>query len=82
MKVDEDQLGKAAENGELDSFFSKTSSSSYGFTSRLSRIAGNIQTNPSYYTNLGADVVNNTGYFSYQSYNQYSNIGLLLNYFA
>ncbi|MDR1572394.1 MAG: flagellar filament capping protein FliD [Clostridiales Family XIII bacterium] len=82
LAVDEDQLGKAAENGELDSFFNRTSSSSYGFASRLSKIAGNIQTNPSHYTNLGADAVNNTGYFDYQSYSQYANIGLLLNYFV
>jgi hypothetical protein len=81
LQIDEDKLKSAAGSGEIDKFLTKTASSNYGFTSKLSKVAGNIATNPSYYTNTntGAKAVNNTGYYDYQSYNRYSNVGLLLN---
>jgi flagellar hook-associated protein 2 len=81
LKIDENALDKAAESGELDSFFTKTSSSNYGFISRISKVAGNIETNPAYYSNTGAGALYNTGYFDYQSYNQYAGIGLMLDAF-
>ncbi|MDR1572846.1 MAG: hypothetical protein LBS24_00875 [Clostridiales Family XIII bacterium] len=80
LEIDADKLKSASENGEIDKFLTKTASSNYGFTSKIAKVASNIETNPSHYTNTGADAVNNTGYYDYQSYNRYSNIGLLLNY--
>jgi hypothetical protein len=80
LKIDEDLLKSASENGEVEKFLTKTSSSNYGFTSKLSKVVSNIETNPSHYTNTGANAVNNTGYYDYQSYNRYSNVGMLLNY--
>jgi hypothetical protein len=80
LKVDEDKLKSASESGEIDNFVNKTSSSNYGFTSRMSKVVSNIETNPAYYTNAGGATVNNTGYYSNQSYNALSNIGLLMNY--
>jgi hypothetical protein len=80
LKIDEDKLKTASENGEIDKFLNKTSSSTYGFTSRMSKVVSNIETNPAHYTNGGGDVVNNTGYFNNQSNNAFSNIGLFLNY--
>ncbi|MDR2296069.1 MAG: hypothetical protein LBD95_04660, partial [Clostridiales Family XIII bacterium] len=79
LQTDEAQLKSASENGELNKFLTQTSSSNYGFTSKLAKVASNIKNNPSYYTNAGANAVNNTGYYDYQSHNRYSNVGLLLN---
>ncbi|MDR2131735.1 MAG: hypothetical protein LBP30_00100 [Clostridiales Family XIII bacterium] len=79
LKIDEDKLKSASSNGELNKFLSKPTSSNYGFTSKLARVAQNIETNPSHYTNAGSGAVNNTGYFGNQSYNRYSNVGLLMN---
>jgi hypothetical protein len=79
LKIDEDRLKSASESGEVDKFLTKASSSNYGFTSKLSKVVSNIEMNPSHYTNAGANAVNNTGYYDYQSYNRYSNVGLLLN---
>jgi hypothetical protein len=79
LQIDEEKLKSASESGELNKFLTQTSSSTYGFTSRLEKLSSNIKNNPSYYTNTGANAVNNTGYYDYQSYNRYSNVGLLLN---
>jgi hypothetical protein len=82
LKVDDDRLKKAAGSGALDDFFTKAASPGSGFAGRIGRIADNIESNPAHYTNTGAGAVNNTGYFNYQSYNNLSNIGLLLNLMA
>jgi hypothetical protein len=82
LKIDEDKLKSASENGEIDMFVNKTSSSNYGFMSKMSKVVSNIETNPSYYANVNASAtaVNNTGYYGNQSYNAFSNIGLFMNY--
>ncbi|MDR1245773.1 MAG: hypothetical protein LBK57_01955 [Clostridiales Family XIII bacterium] len=80
LKINEDKLKSASENGEIDKFVNKTSSSNYGFMSKMSKVVSNVETNPAYYTNAGGAAVNNTGYYSNQSYNALSNIGLLMNY--
>jgi hypothetical protein len=84
LKIDEDKLKTASENGEINMFANKTSSSNYGFMSKISKVASNIETNPAYYTNANASAaaVNNTGYYGNQSYNAFSNIGLFMNYLA
>ncbi|MDR2089814.1 MAG: hypothetical protein LBP73_10750 [Clostridiales Family XIII bacterium] len=79
LKVDGEKIKSAASNGTLNKFLSKSSSSSYGFTSKLARVAQTVESNPSHYTNAGSKAVNNTGYYDSQSYNRYSNVGLLLN---
>jgi hypothetical protein len=80
LKIDEDKLKAASENGEIDKFLNKTSSSNYGFTGRISQTISNIETNPAHYTNSGGAAVNNTGYFNNPSNNAFSNIGLFMNY--
>ncbi|MDR2771543.1 MAG: hypothetical protein LBB57_05860 [Clostridiales Family XIII bacterium] len=79
LQIDAEKLKSASENGELNKFLTQTSSSNYGFTSKLAKVTENIKNNPAHYTNTGANAVNNTGYYDYQSYNRYSNVGLLLN---
>lgn len=51
LSIDTKKLEAAAENGKLQDFFTQGAGQSYGFTNRLSRIAGNAQSNPSYYIN-------------------------------
>jgi hypothetical protein len=78
LQIDEDALKSASENGESNKFFTLTSSANYGFTSRLAKVVSNIKNDPSHYTNAVA--VNNTDYYDGQSYSEYSNIGLLLDF--
>ncbi|MDR2354614.1 MAG: hypothetical protein LBE16_00300 [Clostridiales Family XIII bacterium] len=79
LQVDAEKLKSASENGELNKFLSQSSSANYGFASRLEKVASGIKNNPAYYTNTSAKAMNNTGYYDYQSYNRYSNVGLLMN---
>jgi hypothetical protein len=79
LQTDEAQLKSASENGEIGKVLSQKASANYGFANRLAKVASNIKNNPSHYANTGAKAVNNTGYRDNQSYNRYSNVGLLLN---
>ncbi|MDR2354900.1 MAG: hypothetical protein LBE16_01760 [Clostridiales Family XIII bacterium] len=80
LQIDEEKLKSASESGEINKFFTQTSSANYGFTSKLAKVVSNIKQNPSYYTNASASAVNNTGYYDSQSYSAYSNVGLLLDF--
>lgn len=87
LEVNKDRLNSAAESGDLERFFTQDRGSSYGFANRLSRLAGEIQSNPMKYTDissLGMSNFNNGLYSSFQSsrYNQAYNTGLFLNMFV
>ncbi|MCL1828183.1 MAG: hypothetical protein FWG32_01670 [Oscillospiraceae bacterium] len=49
MKINEEQFKKAAENGNLEKFFTENNNKNYGFTNQISRISRQVQTNTAAY---------------------------------
>ncbi len=52
LSVDQAKLAAASEDGSLQSFFTQTGA--YGFSTRISSIAGNAERNPAYYVGNAA----------------------------
>jgi len=92
LEIDEDKMSKAAENGELDKFFSSNGKGglSYGFVNRLENLAQKVNNDPTdFLSNAAKKEVNNTGNDNYYSkiggmsrnyisaYYKYSNIAML-----
>ena len=87
MTVDKDVLGKAAEDGRLDRFFTENRNTNYGFTNQLSRIADDVNRNTGKYISQSTVAESltgsNTGYyelFSKAPYTSLMNIGMLFDF--
>ena len=75
MKINAEQLDKAAESGKLEKFFTENSGKNYGFTNQLSKLADNVARNTSNFVDskqFGADLSENFAYSSFGDLIQYS----------
>ena len=75
MKVDSEQLDKAAENGKLETFFTQNAGKNYGFTNQLSNLANDVNRNTSNYVSnsvMGNSLMENFGYTGYGKPTQYN----------
>ena len=87
MTIDEEQFGKAAENGKLEKFFTDNSGKNFGFTYQLGKIADNVSRNTANFVTksmFGNDLMENFAYSgtgSLLSYN-YTNTGWLFDYLS
>ena len=75
MTLDSEKLGKAAESGRLEQFFTQNSGRNYGFTNQLSRLADNVQRNTSNYVGgsiFGSGLSENFSYSSFGDLIQYN----------
>ena len=75
MTLDTARLDEAAENGNLEKFFTENSGKNYGFTNQLSRLADNVSNNTSNYVSrsvFGNELTENFAYSSIGDMLQYN----------
>ena len=65
MTINAEQLGKAAEDGTLEKFFTQNAGKNYGFTNQIARLADNVSQNTSNYVSksvFGNELFENFAY--------------------
>lgn len=89
LSIDSDKMEKAAENGNLEKFFTQNGNSNYGFANKLSRVAESVSSNPVDYvsssqlqSSQSASSSGSINYLQTYKYNQIINNGLIFDYMS
>ncbi len=67
LKIDEDKMKKAADNGDLEKFFTNDAGANYGFVNRVDRIASQVESDPTKFVSASAKeemVSSDSSYYS------------------